>query len=122
MELAYPRLIDDDVLARLQQQLEHDRTALMARLGAGGFGDYELTATHGQGETELAVRDGQQAVDAALENEISTALDAVNAALARIRAGTYGRCVACDEPIPAERLSALPEAARCIECQRQTRR
>ena len=122
MELAYAHPIDDELLAELQQRLEQDRTALIARLGTGRFSDYELTATHGQGETELAIRDGQQAIGAALESTTSTALDAVNAALARMRAGTYGRCVTCDDPIPAERLVALPEAARCIECQRRTRR
>jgi RNA polymerase-binding transcription factor DksA len=122
MELAYAHRIDNEVLSELQQRLERDRTALMARLGTGDFSDYELTATHGQGETELAVRDEQRAVDAALQSEASIALDAVNAALARIKTGTYGRCVTCNGPIPAERLVVLPEAARCIECQRRTSR
>lgn len=26
-------------------------------------------------------------------------------------------CIDCDEPIPAERLAALPNAERCIYCQ-----
>jgi DnaK suppressor protein len=120
MELAYAHQIDNEVLADLRQRLERDRTALIARLGTGGFSDYELTATHGQGETELAVRDGQQAIDAALHNEASSSLEAVNAALARINTGTYGRCVTCNHPISTERLVVLPEAARCIECQRRT--
>ncbi len=46
-------------------------------------------------------------------------LDAVEDALARIREGTYGRCVECDQPIAPERLEALPHAARCISCQRR---
>lgn len=37
-------------------------------------------------------------------------------ALARIKDGTYGRCLSCGEPIPYQRLSAIPEAASCIEC------
>jgi DnaK suppressor protein len=33
--------------------------------------------------------------------------------------GTYGRCVVCGEPIPPERLEAMPEAIRCIRHQRE---
>jgi RNA polymerase-binding transcription factor DksA len=41
----------------------------------------------------------------------------VVAALARVEDGTYGRCVDCGVDLPAERLEARPEAARCISCQ-----
>jgi RNA polymerase-binding transcription factor DksA len=32
--------------------------------------------------------------------------------------GTYGICLDCHEPIPPERLRAVPEAVRCLEDQR----
>ncbi len=38
-------------------------------------------------------------------------------ALCRLVAGTYGVCVDCGRNIPKARLSAIPEAARCLECQ-----
>jgi RNA polymerase-binding transcription factor DksA len=38
------------------------------------------------------------------------------AALERVRAGTYGRCLSCGEPIPYARLAAIPEAQTCIDC------
>jgi RNA polymerase-binding transcription factor DksA len=41
----------------------------------------------------------------------------IDAALARARAGTYGRCAACDAPIPLARLRALPFATHCVTCQ-----
>ena len=40
----------------------------------------------------------------------------IEAALARIADGTYGECVACGEAIAAERLDAVPHAARCRNC------
>ena len=43
--------------------------------------------------------------------------DQVVAALARIDDGSYGTCVDCGTELPAERLEARPEAARCISCQ-----
>ena len=44
-------------------------------------------------------------------------LEAVEEALARIRDGTYGICLDCDQPIAPARLDAEPAAVRCIECQ-----
>lgn len=41
----------------------------------------------------------------------------VEAALLRLREGTYGRCVRCGEPIPYARLEAFPTAKRCQPCQ-----
>ncbi len=40
----------------------------------------------------------------------------VIAALGRLENGSYGRCIACGDPIEAERLVALPETPRCITC------
>lgn len=41
---------------------------------------------------------------------------AVDAALERIRTGTYGICVRCGEPIGVDRLRARPTAELCIRC------
>ncbi|MBA9007485.1 MULTISPECIES: TraR/DksA family transcriptional regulator [Thermomonospora] len=43
--------------------------------------------------------------------------NAVLAALQRIAAGTYGRCVSCRRPVAEGRLEARPDAARCVTCQ-----
>jgi DnaK suppressor protein len=44
-------------------------------------------------------------------------LDEIDAALARLDAGTYGRCVSCGGAIPVERLEFRPFAAACVTCQ-----
>jgi RNA polymerase-binding transcription factor DksA len=49
-------------------------------------------------------------------------LSLVDDALTRMREGTYGTCVDCGKTIAPERLEALPEAARCIDCQRRVDR
>ena len=49
-----------------------------------------------------------------LEN-VTSELDDVDAALARLEAGTYGICEACGRPIGAERLDALPATRFCLE-------
>src|SRR4051794_19101441 len=40
----------------------------------------------------------------------------IDAALARIEAGTYGNCVQCGAAIPEERLELRPFAGRCVTC------
>jgi DnaK suppressor protein len=41
----------------------------------------------------------------------------VTEALARVEAGSYGKCIECGTALPEERLEARPEAARCVDCQ-----
>lgn len=40
-------------------------------------------------------------------------------ALEQMAAGSYGICEDCSRPIDAERLRVLPEATRCVDCQRR---
>ena len=56
--------------------------------------------------------------DLALRDRSDHQLVLVDEALARLDDGTFGTCVRCGQPIAAERLEALPWAARCIDCQR----
>jgi DnaK suppressor protein len=61
-----------------------------------------------------------EAVDAdvqVLQNERSI-LDEINAAIARLDDGTFGKCTHCDRSISEERLKAIPYAATCVECAR----
>jgi DnaK suppressor protein len=41
----------------------------------------------------------------------------IEAALDRLNSGDFGTCLACEEPIPAKRLKALPWARYCVNCQ-----
>lgn len=64
----------------------------------------------------------EQQRDLALREHNEQHLRSVDAALARLDAGTYGQCTSCRKPIAVERLAALPWAALCIDCQRGARR
>jgi DnaK suppressor protein len=41
----------------------------------------------------------------------------VKGALQRLDDGAYGVCLACEEPISAKRLQAVPWAELCLDCQ-----
>lgn len=43
----------------------------------------------------------------------------VEAALAKVEAGTYGICERCGESIPIARLDALPYSTLCVDCARR---
>jgi DnaK suppressor protein len=43
----------------------------------------------------------------------------VEEALDRLQSGDYGVCLACEQPIPAKRLHALPWARYCVPCQEE---
>jgi len=61
-------------------------------------------------------------LDATLEGNEERAIEAIDAALKRIEAGTYGICSKCGEPIGAERLEAVPWTTQCIDCKRKEER
>jgi DnaK suppressor protein len=53
---------------------------------------------------------------ARLAGEARGALEAIDAAQARLEAGVFGTCEHCREAIPLPRLRAMPTARRCSEC------
>ena len=74
-------------------------------------GDVQFDEESGEGDT-LAV---ERERDLALSNQARQAVEQIDAALGRIRAGTYGICVASGKSIPQERLRAIPWAAERVE-------
>src|SRR6195952_4029464 len=48
--------------------------------------------------------------------DLQVTIGEIDAALARLDAGAYGRCVSCGAEIPEERLELRPFAGRCVSC------
>jgi DnaK suppressor protein len=61
-------------------------------------------------------------IDYTLEEHDGRMLTAIDGALGRIEAGTYGVCVNCGALIAPERLEAMPWATLCIDCKRKEER
>ena len=57
----------------------------------------------------------QDELDEGLSDHLREELAALERAEARLAAGTYGRSIESGEPIPDERLEALPTAERTVE-------
>lgn len=52
----------------------------------------------------------------ALESRLIEQMGRVDHALQKLAEGTYGMCDLCNQPIPPERLEALPMARLCLKC------
>lgn len=105
-------------LDALRRELEQQRAELV-----DSAPEFDSEAFHtrsdvsdGSGETEHLVVAEQKEVSARLDALTERAVEEIDEALARMDAGTYGRCVDCDEPIIAERLEAVPAAPTCLRC------
>lgn len=57
-------------------------------------------------------------IDYSLGENAQAVLGEIDAALARIDAGTYGTCTNCGNEIAVGRLEASPWASLCIDCAR----
>ena len=113
--------MDRTQAAPFRQQLLAQQSELLAQLAAqrgGVIGRAEVAAEHfGQPEDPRAQVATERELELALGERETAHLAAVEAALARIEAGTYGECTDCGAAITAARLHATPQAARCVHCQ-----
>ena len=100
--------------ANARQALETERQRLVAELGEAIVAPGQMT--YGS-QAAAASQVFAQQRDLALRDHAVQQLELVEAALARLEAGTYGTCLRCGRPIAPGRLEALPWVAHCIECQ-----
>jgi RNA polymerase-binding transcription factor DksA len=97
----------EDRLTDLRRRL----TGEVGRLADALVSDVNPPGEHDQGVSEAVDK------DLALEQNQQQLHQEVVAALERIEAGTYGRCVNCGEAIARPRLDALPYTPYCIRCE-----
>jgi RNA polymerase-binding transcription factor len=78
--------------------------------------DEDLHSFDGPGdEVDVGQELAAEANDNAVVGDLRARLDAIDRALARLEAGTYGKSVLSGKPIPEERLEADPAAELTIE-------
>ena len=71
---------------------------------------------------DAALDSAQDEINSQLAEVESRELANIERALEQMREGTYGICEACEKKIPMARLTALPYATTCIDCQREAER
>ena len=98
----------DELLARRAAELaratrlEDEATSIIED---GEMGDVQFDDEGGEGDTMVVQRD----LDRVLSTQARQTILEIDAALARIEQGTYGYSEVSGQPIPRERLEAIPE-------------
>ena len=109
--------MDTQAIRTTLEQLRRELDSATQTLEGEGAGETsELSHVHQHPAdvgTEVADNDRETALLEAADERRAE----VDAALARLDAGTYGTCVVCGRPIEPARLEFRPEVARCLEDQ-----
>ncbi|MHB0870710.1 MAG: TraR/DksA family transcriptional regulator, partial [Chloroflexota bacterium] len=109
----------------MRERLLGERRKLLEEIDALGYlhADGLSTTTeyehYGNHMADIGTETFEHERDLALEINLRRQLQATEDALRRFAKGTYGICSNCGQPIPLERLEALPQATLCIRCKRQ---
>jgi DnaK suppressor protein len=111
-------------LEELREALEIDKENLEEELAAHGrvqtdTGDWQGASTGYEGEesdpNDVADQIEELATNVPLVEELEDRHLDVTEALEKMDEGVYGLCEVCNEPIPLERLKALPSARTDLE-------
>ncbi len=109
----------------VRQRLTEERQRLTGDIYDRTQGDEAVVSTDPLNDSGGMASDQADDADAMSDAERNQAvlrnsqvlLGQVDAALARLDAGTYGICENCGKEIGSRRLEALPYATLCVECQ-----
>jgi RNA polymerase-binding transcription factor DksA len=100
--------VERDTYERQAKQLRAEADSLVADLDPG---DVQFDEESGEGDT-IAVERGR---DLALAAKAMEMIEEIDHALSKFELGTYGICEVSGEPIPEERLEAIPWAREKVE-------
>lgn len=99
-----------DETLRTIAELEREFGGIAASLAGGSSGGDD------EHDPEGATVAFERQHVAALLSQARSQLAAIDAALAKLDLGVYGRCDSCGGPIGPERLVARPAALTCVRC------
>jgi len=121
--MSTPTLTDAD-LRRLRRHLRLEQADLAAELArlTGTLGAVRDargdTSADDEHDPEGPTLSAEWSRIAGVHSELAGKASAIEHALQRMTAGTYGLCQRCGQPISTERLDARPAAEFCIDCAR----
>ncbi|WP_328786323.1 MULTISPECIES: TraR/DksA family transcriptional regulator [unclassified Streptomyces] len=91
------RLTTNDARQRLEDARSSRAAQLQALLGGGQSAEGHLMSAQAEANRRV--------------------LKEIEEAFTRIEEGSYGTCLKCSRPVPAERLEILPYTRYCVACQ-----
>src|SRR5262245_16711500 len=107
--------LNEDDIVYFRQLLIERRAEILdeAERTAQGMGE---EAESYADPTDRGVLEGERNRTLRIRDRERKLLSKIDAAIARLEAGTFGVCDECSDPIGAERLRARPVTTLCIAC------
>jgi DnaK suppressor protein len=96
--------------------LNETREKLIENARRAVTGDVHLDPDDFADEIDSASSESGVAFVGRLRERERVLLQKIDASLAKIEAGTFGKCISCGEDIGLKRLRARPVADLCIDC------
>lgn len=101
-------------LNEIKEKLLSERELLVEKLKGN---DLSIDDAETPDPVDLAVRNYSKNVMLAVSENESKQLTLIDEALLRIGDNEYGQCQNCEKEINSKRLSAIPWARYCLDCQ-----
>jgi RNA polymerase-binding transcription factor DksA len=119
----------ETTLARLREKLEQERTRHLRQADELAAEAEQLATERDQGDTQFDEESGEgdtvnveRERDLLLSASARQTVEAIDRALDRMKAGTYGLCIPAGRRISLERLEAIPYAEECVDCKARAER
>lgn len=111
--------MDPQLIRSLSNELQKQRRMLLEQVAANDESFGKITDTREPELEEHAQEERLATVLERLDEREQDRIRDIDAALARIEAGVYGRCENCGQPIEEDRLHAIPTTTLCVVCSGQ---
>lgn len=114
-----------DVLDGVRAALVEEKRKVVARIGElsaqDPFRDPERVNDNAASDAEASEETNHDRY-AAMVDELKARVFALDEAITRVGSGTYGFCTNCAAMIDTDRLSIVPTATLCLECEKKRKR
>jgi len=111
-----------EILKIVSQNLINLRTQIQKRIASiklqDPFSNTDRINDNAASDTEASEESTHERMEA-LEKELRRNLEEINMALARIKNGSYGKCLNCGKMIDTDRLAVKSTAIYCVSCERK---
>lgn len=114
-----------DILDTIRQHLEEEKSRVVASASElslqDPYADPDRVNDNAASDTE-ASEESNHDRNLAIVEELKNRVQSIDETLVRIESGSYGFCTNCGAMIDTDRLSVIPTATLCLECERKKSR
>lgn len=107
-------------LREMSAELQRERRVLIDEIRQNDQAFHAMTETKQPEREEEAQQERDWISLKGLDEQQQAQLADIDAALARMEAGAYGKCTECGRAIEEERLLSVPTTTLCVECARRS--